>query len=748
MDRPIVYIGAIPQDTDLLLSNKNAMIGSGWIAQATMGTSTLFYGLGCTPTAPATLTVNIAPGCVFSQQNIDNSAYGSLSSDTTHQIVKVGLNPGTLNFPCPAPVTSGHSVVYLIEAAFEETDTGSTVLPYYNASNPATPWAGPNNTGVSQNTVRQNICNIQLKAGVPATTGSQVTPAPDVGFTGLWAITVANNQTTITSGNIAEVSGAPFITESLTQKISQSTADARYAQISQVQTDALDFALDTSMTANTLVAALNPAISTLTQGMTVVITVANNSTGPSTLNLNGTGAKNITYKGNALVGGELVAGQNAAFSYNGATWNLMSVAANQSTFYTGGTTTGSANSQVLSSVTPSGFTLQFGDVVTFTAGFTNTGATQINVDGTGLITIKAKNGSGGLVDLTAGQLTATDSYQIIYDGVYWELYSLSFPPASTFFQVANNLSEGVAATMRTNLGLGSAALLASSAVLQTANALSELSSAKTTAQTNLGVRNVLMANAQYYINASTGNDSNPGTSGSPWLTLQNAVNYVQNNIDLAGFTVTFNATGNFTAGVQMFGKFVGQTNELAVVFSFSSGSTVTATNSSAFLIHDGAQCTIQGTGTSTVISTTGSGNNGNAVEVAYSSSAVTIGAGINFGSCYGNHLSNTQQGWINIQDNYTISGGAGSHFSGGPGSVISVAGSANTVTLTGTPAFTTFAVQQGPGEMDIGGLTFSGSATGTRYSVTRNGVINTNGGGASFLPGNIVGSFASGGQYL
>ncbi len=352
MNRQVVFIGAIPQDTDLLLTNKNAMISDGWVAQSVLGNSTLFFGLACAPTYPATLTVNVAAGCVFSQQNIDNSAYGSLASDTAHQIVKIGINPGTLNFACPAPVTSGQSVVYLIQAAFVESDTGATVLPYYNAANPATPWAGPNNTGVSQNTLRQDICSLTIKTGVSATTGTQVTPAPDVGFTGLWAITVANAQSTVTSGNIAKVSGAPFITESLTQKISQTTADARYAQISQVQTGrALDFALDTG-TANTLVAALTPVVTTLTQGMSIVITVANNNNGASTLNLNGLGAKNITYQGNALQGGELVAGQNAAFSYNGATWNLMSVSANQSHIYTGGTSTGSANAQVVTPVTP------------------------------------------------------------------------------------------------------------------------------------------------------------------------------------------------------------------------------------------------------------------------------------------------------------------------------------------------------------------------------------------------------------
>lgn len=57
--------------------------------------------------------------------------------------------------------------------------------------------------------------------------------------------------------------------------------------------------------------------------------------------------------------------------------------------------------------------------------------------------------------------------------------------ASAVLQTANNLSEVTAATARTNLGLGSSAVLASSAVAQTANNLSDVTAA--TARTNLGL---------------------------------------------------------------------------------------------------------------------------------------------------------------------------------------------------------------------------------------------------------------------
>lgn len=65
------------------------------------------------------------------------------------------------------------------------------------------------------------------------------------------------------------------------------------------------------------------------------------------------------------------------------------------------------------------------------------------------------------------------------------LGSAALLASSAVFQTTNNLSEGNASTMRSNLGLGSVALLASSAVFQVSNNLSEGSAA--TKRTNLGL---------------------------------------------------------------------------------------------------------------------------------------------------------------------------------------------------------------------------------------------------------------------
>lgn len=71
-----------------------------------------------------------------------------------------------------------------------------------------------------------------------------------------------------------------------------------------------------------------------------------------------------------------------------------------------------------------------------------------------------------------------------------------------------------------------------------------------------------------------------------------------------------------------------------------------------------------------------------------------------------------------------------------------------TVTLSGTPAIGTYATCTGISFIDHRSITFSGSATGTRYNAQSNSVINTGGGGASYLPGNSAGSTATGAQYL
>jgi hypothetical protein len=234
MKRKIVYPAAIPQEVDVLDTNKNVLVAIGHVLQDMLGTGTLFSGLGCVPTGPAGMTVNVNPGRAYSLQSTDTGAYSSLAADA-RSLVKQGILLDLVNFSCPAPTTAGFSINYLIEAAFQEVDAGSTVLPYYNAANPAVAFSGPNGTGTSNTTYRDNTVQLQLKPGAAATTGSQVTPTPDAGFNGLWVVTVAFGAVTITSANISQFVGAPFLSAPLLQQIQQAVSMGQISGIYAVR---------------------------------------------------------------------------------------------------------------------------------------------------------------------------------------------------------------------------------------------------------------------------------------------------------------------------------------------------------------------------------------------------------------------------------------------------------------------------------------------------------------------------------
>jgi len=320
MDRQIVYPGQIPLETDLLNSNRYALIGLAKLAAAVLGTNTLLNGLGCAPMNPAALQVQLGAGEIYALANLDGTAYSSLAADTAHSLLKQGLLLDAVTLDCPAPATAGDSVDYLVQIGYFDQDSGATALPYYNAANPAQAYSGPNNSGTAQHTVRQGICQVAVKAGIAATSGSQVAPAPDPGYVGAYVVTVANGQSAITAADIQTDPAAPFITETLTQKISQATGDSRYAQLAQIQSGTLLYAVD-SGAANAYAISLTPAPAALADGMTVRFRAANANTGPSTLNVNGFGDITLAGMGGALQGGEIIATAQYTAIYR-AGWNL------------------------------------------------------------------------------------------------------------------------------------------------------------------------------------------------------------------------------------------------------------------------------------------------------------------------------------------------------------------------------------------------------------------------------------------
>jgi len=219
-DRTIVYINEVPFDVDILLSQKNYLEAIAGYIDTVTGNTTYVNALNCIPSTPPALTVDLGAGQIYSLQQTDPTDYGSLSADL-RLIMQQGILADAITVGTPAPITIGDSVKYLIEVAFQQLDGNQQNRTFLAAPSQLV------------DTQRQGLVSVITKAGVPAPTGTEVTPTPDAGYTGIWVITVAYGQTTVVSGDIVRYPGAPFILEKLQDKISNATASTIYLTIAQ-----------------------------------------------------------------------------------------------------------------------------------------------------------------------------------------------------------------------------------------------------------------------------------------------------------------------------------------------------------------------------------------------------------------------------------------------------------------------------------------------------------------------------------
>jgi hypothetical protein len=307
-DRQTVYMGQLAREVDVLLSGQNAMVGLAKLSEEVLGLSTIVDGFAVTPTTPASLNVILTAGQINQLENLEATSWSSVAADTAHSILKQGIALDPQTFGIAPPGTVGFSQVFLVEVQYQDVDAGSTVLPYFNASNPASPFNGPANAGTAQNTVRKGAVAAQIKAGIAAATGTQVAPTADAGWTAIFTITVANGAATITSGNISQVASAPFL-------------PAKLPNIPKgVQNQTWLYAHDTG-TANNLVATIFPTPSALVEGMCVEIKLANAITGPTVFNLNGLGNTAVKrYDGSALQIGDGIVGEILRMRFDGTVW--------------------------------------------------------------------------------------------------------------------------------------------------------------------------------------------------------------------------------------------------------------------------------------------------------------------------------------------------------------------------------------------------------------------------------------------
>lgn len=258
------------------------------------------------------------------------------------------------------------------------------------------------------------------------------------------------------------------------------------------------------------------------------------------------------------------------------------------------------------------------------------------------------------------------------------------------------------------------------------------------------VRPQISGNISYFVRTD-GNDSNTGlvnSSGGAFLTIQAAINAVY-ALDLNHFVATINiGTGTFTAGFLADGPFTGGQGIAGVIINGNgAANTIIAVSGSthAFTVQNAAKMTFQNMKLT--------GGTGQAFRVIEIGTNVAIGAGMEFGTWTGGrHFNCARAATIQILSSYTISGGAAIHMAATLSGVIFTAASL-TATITGTPAFSTAFIsinlQSQVGLASGGTLTWSGSATGTQYTVTQCSVLDT-GGHASSIPGTAAsGTFDS-----
>lgn len=372
-------------------------------------------------------------------------------------------------------------------------------------------------------------------------------------------------------------------------------------------------------------------------------------------------------------------------SVPGADANWLELPADVGVLFTGGTSSGSANAQTVTTTQGGWDATAAGNIITWKAGFSNTGPFTLNGDGDGATAVK-KMSASGLVDLAQGDVVVGGEYVALTDGTTIQLI---------------------------NPTLG-------------------------------GSRQRLAASTTFYV-ATTGNDSTgTGAAGFPWLTLQHAYDYIQANVDIAGQTCAISvADGTYAAGIVATKATVGGVIQVTGNATTPANCIVSSASDNCF--------TASGVGTALLLKgfktgTTASGIN--AVNAIYGGQ-ITINGLMEYGAvASGNaHLIATFGGLITVQNDYTISGAFFDHYSIQHHGTIYVRGV--TVTITGTPAAAhAFCFAQNVGMIYAAGVTYSGSATGTRYSLLGNAVAFTNGAGASYFPGNSAGSTASGGQYL
>jgi hypothetical protein len=248
-------------------------------------------------------------------------------------------------------------------------------------------------------------------------------------------------------------------------------------------------------------------------------------------------------------------------------------------------------------------------------------------------------------------------------------------------------------------------------------------------------REILVKNRTYYVRTD-GSDSNRGMvndAANAFLTIQHAIDVVS-DLDISIYNATIQvADGTYSEDLNI-KQVLGAGNV------YITGNIVTPENVIIASMTETNVTTIYHVQGFKFVKNVGD------VALRITNSYLTFGL-VNFGAGYLAHIYSSFGGVVVCNANYTISSGATYHWLlVDLGSIIV---SSATITLTGTPAFvTSFLYCTDISSAYIASDTFTGGATGKRYTIQANSAADTGGAATTYLPGNVAGTTATGGQYL
>jgi len=249
-----------------------------------------------------------------------------------------------------------------------------------------------------------------------------------------------------------------------------------------------------------------------------------------------------------------------------------------------------------------------------------------------------------------------------------------------------------------------------------------------------GGRQVLSADITYYVRTD-GNDSNNGlanTSGGAFLTIQKAIDTAA-LLDCGIYGVLINiADGTYTGTIAL-KSMTGAGWGVQLSGNTGTPSNVVINVTGGCISADGVKSVYYIEGMKFLSSAGGgiSANGGSYIGLS----------DIEFGACSGGpHMSTQSAAIIEVYTNYAISGSAPWHILADVGGVIKANGV--TCTLSNSPVFSNnFAQASSLSLLYMISITYTGTAaTGQRYTVATNAVINVNGAGTTYFPGSIAGS--------